>query len=41
MEITAITFGSKDADSLFVAAGDKIYARIIQAQAVHMLKKDK
>jgi hypothetical protein len=33
--------GGKDADTLFVAAGDKIYARIIQAKAVYALTEDK
>jgi enterochelin esterase family protein len=40
-EMTAITLGGKDADTLFVAAGDKIYSRKIQAKAVYTLKKDK
>jgi gluconolactonase len=40
-EMTAITIGGKDADTLFVAAGDKIYSRKIQGKAVYTLKKEK
>lgn len=40
-EMTAITVGGKDADTLFVACGDKIYSRKIQGKAVYTLKKDK
>jgi sugar lactone lactonase YvrE len=40
-EMTAITIGGKDADTLFVACGDKIYSRKIQGKAAYTLKKDK
>lgn len=39
--MTAITIGGAKADELFVAAGDKIYARKIQGKASYTLKKDK
>ena len=39
--MTAITIGGVNADELFVAAGDKIYARKIQGKASYTLKKDK
>jgi sugar lactone lactonase YvrE len=37
--MTAITIGGVKADELFVAAGDKIYARRIQGKAAYTLKK--
>lgn len=40
-EMTAITIGGKDADTLFVACGDKVYSRKIQGKAAYTLKKDK
>jgi hypothetical protein len=40
-EMTAITIGGEKGDTLFVAAGDKIYSRKIQGKAVYTLKKDK
>ena len=40
-EMTAITLGGKNADQLFVACGDKIYSRKIQAKAAYALIKDK
>jgi hypothetical protein len=39
--MTAITIGGEKADTLFVAAGDKIFARKIQGKAVYTLKKEK
>lgn len=39
--MTAITIGGAKADELFVAAGDKIYARKIQGKASYTLKKSK
>ena len=39
--MTAITIGGEKADTLYVAAGDKIYARKIQGKATYTLKKDK
>ena len=39
--MTAITIGGEKADTLFVAAGDKIYARKIQGKAPYTLKKEK
>ncbi len=39
--MTAITIGGAKADELFVAAGDKIYARRIQGKASYTLKKEK
>jgi hypothetical protein len=39
--MTAITIGGEKADTLFVAAGDKIYARKIQGKAAYTLKKEK
>jgi hypothetical protein len=40
-EMTAITIGGEKGDTLFVAAGDKVYSRKIQGKAVYTLKKDK
>jgi enterochelin esterase family protein len=40
-EMTAITIGGEKGDTLFVAAGDKIYSRKIQGKAAYTLKKDK
>ena len=40
-EMTAIAIGGKDANTLFVACGDKIYSRKIQGKAAYTLKKDK
>ncbi len=37
--MTAITIGGEKADTLFVAAGDRIYARRIQGKAAYTLKK--
>lgn len=37
----AITLGGANADELFVAAGEKIFARRIQGKASYTLKKDK
>ncbi len=37
----AITLGGANADELFVAAGDKIFARRIQGKASYTLKKEK
>jgi hypothetical protein len=37
--LSAITIGGAKADELFVAAGDKIYARRIQGKASYTLKK--
>ncbi|MSU79135.1 MAG: hypothetical protein EXS16_13725 [Gemmataceae bacterium] len=39
--MTAITIGGEKADQLFIAAGDRIYARRIQAKAAYTLKKAK
>lgn len=39
--MTAITIGGEKADQLFVAAGDRIYARRIHAKAAYTLKKTK
>ena len=39
--MTAITIGGEKADTLFVAAGDKIYARRIQGKAIYSKKKEK
>lgn len=39
--MTAITIGGAKADELFVAAGDKIFARKIQGKASYTLKKSK
>ena len=39
--MTAITIGGAKADELFVAAGEKIYARKIQGKAAYTLKKEK
>lgn len=39
--MTAITIGGEKADTLFVAVGDKIYARKIQGRAAYTLKKEK
>jgi hypothetical protein len=40
-EMTAITIGGEKGDTLFVAAGDKVYSRKIQGKAAYTLKKDK
>jgi sugar lactone lactonase YvrE len=40
-EMTAITIGGEKGDTLFVAAGDKVYSRKIQGKAVYTLKKEK
>lgn len=37
--MTAITIGGEKADTLFVAAGNKIFARRIQGKAIYSLKK--
>jgi hypothetical protein len=39
--MTAITIGGEKADTLFIAAGDKIYARKIQGKASYTIKKEK
>jgi hypothetical protein len=39
--LTAITIGGTTADELFVAAGERIFARKIQGKASYTLKKDK
>jgi hypothetical protein len=39
--LTAITIGGAKADELFVAAGERIFARKIQGKASYTLKKDK
>ena len=39
--MTAITIGGEKADTLFVASGERIYARKIQGKAIYTLKKDK
>jgi sugar lactone lactonase YvrE len=39
--MSAITIGGAKADELFVAAGDKIFARKIQGKASYTLKKEK
>jgi gluconolactonase len=38
-EMTAITIGGEKADMLFIACGDKVYARKIQGKAPYTLKK--
>jgi enterochelin esterase family protein len=37
--MTAITIGGAKADELFVAAGDRIFARRIQGKASYTIKK--
>ena len=39
--MTAITIGGANADELFVAAGERIFARKIQGKASYTLKKEK
>lgn len=38
-EMTAITIGGENGDLLFVACGDKVYARKIQGKAIYTMKK--
>ena len=39
--MTAITIGGEKADTLFVASGERIYARKIQGKAIYTLKNGK
>ena len=39
--MTAIAIGGEKADTLFVAAGEKVFARKIQGKASYTLKKEK
>jgi sugar lactone lactonase YvrE len=39
--LTAITIGGEKGDTLFVATGDRIYARRIQGKAAYTLKREK
>jgi hypothetical protein len=40
-EMTAICIGQDKGNTLYVACGDRIYARPIQGKAVYTLKKEK